>query len=241
MLKFQNDYTTLFATFEDFILLVYTVIDDLYQQFAPACVSQRRNADSARMSDSEIITLSICGELLGMDSENAWYSFVKRNYRHLFPNLCCRTRFNRTRRALLQVTELLRQKLTQSFPIPVSRYFVIDSFPLAVCKFGRAHYCRSFREDMREKGICLMSLKPSNHKNNWPKEIRQLIFRIRRRVETVFSQLSEQLNAEKVRAKSFQGLCTRLENKILGHNLCMAFNSIFGESCDIGKIKHLIF
>ena len=79
MLKFQNDYTTLFATFEDFILLVYTVIDDLYQQFAPACVSQRRNADSARMSDSEIITLSICGELLGMDSENAWYSFVKRN------------------------------------------------------------------------------------------------------------------------------------------------------------------
>lgn len=312
MLKFQNDYTTLFATFEDFILLVYTVIDDLYQQFAPACVSQRRNADSARMSDSEIITLSICGELLGMDSENAWYSFVKRNYRHLFPHLCCCTRFNRTRRALLQVTELLRQKLTQSFPIPVSRYFVIDSFPLAVCKFGRARYCRSFREDganygrcpskketyfgfkvhalitiegyitafeitpasvddreglrdfaenhlcltilgdkgytgerlwedMREKGICLMSLKPSNHKNNWPKEFRQLIFRFRRRVETVFSQLSEQLNAEKVRAKSFQGLCTRLENKILGHNLCMAFNSIFGEPCDIGKIKHLIF
>ena len=154
MLKFQNDYTTLFATFEDFILLVYTVIDDLYQQFAPACVSQRRNADSARMSDSEIITLSICGELLGMDSENAWYSFVKRNYRHLFPHLCCCTRFNRTRRALLQVTELLRQKLTQSFPIPVSRYFVIDSFPLAVCKFGRARYCRSFREDGANYGRC---------------------------------------------------------------------------------------
>ncbi len=32
----------------------------------------------------EIITLSICGELIGMDSETAWYSFVKRNYRHLF-------------------------------------------------------------------------------------------------------------------------------------------------------------
>ena len=96
-------------------------------------------------------------------------------------------------------------------------------------------------EDMREKGIGLMSLKPSNHKNNWPKEIRQLIFRSRRRVETVFSQLSEQFNAEKVLVKSFQGLCTRLENKILGHNLCMAFNSIFGEPCDIRKIKHLIF
>lgn len=312
MLKFQDNYTTIIATFEDFILLVYTIIDDLYHQFVPTSVSQRRNVDTAKMSDSEIITLSICGELAGIDSENAWYSFVKRNYRHLFPRLCSRTRFNRTRRALLQVTELLRQKLTHSFPIPTSRYFVIDSFPLPVCKFGRARYCRSFRvdganygkcpskketyfgfkvhalitiegyitafeitpasvddreglrdfaenhlcltvlgdkgytgeqlwEDMQEKGICLMSLKPSNHKNNWPKEVRQVIFRFRRRIETVFSQLSEQLNAEKVLAKNFRGLCTRLQNKILGHNLCMAFNSIFREPCDIGKIKHLIF
>lgn len=138
MLKFKDDYTTLTATFEDFILLVYTVIDDLYQRSVPVCVSQRRNVHTAKMSDSEIITLSICGELIGIDSEKAWYSFVKRNYRHLFPHLCCRTRFNRTRRALLQVTELLRQKLAQSFPIPDSRYFVIDSFPLPVCKFGHA-------------------------------------------------------------------------------------------------------
>ena len=63
MLKLQDDYTTLIATFEDFILLVYTIIDDLYQQFVPASVSQRRNVDTAKMSDPEIITLSICGEL----------------------------------------------------------------------------------------------------------------------------------------------------------------------------------
>ena len=281
MLKFQDHYTTLIATFEDFILLVYTIIDDLYKQFVPASVSQRRNVNTAKMSDSEIITLSICGELVGTDSEKAWYSFVKRNYRHLFPKLCSRTRFNRTRRALLQVTELLRQKLIQSFPIPSSRYFIIDSFPLPVCRFGRARFCHSFRadganygrcpskketyfgfkvhalitlegyitafeitpasvddreglrdlaenqfglvilgdkgytgenlyDDMRKKGICLMSLKPSNYKKNWSREIRQLIFRFRRRVETVFSQLSEQLNAERVLAKSFRGLCTRL-------------------------------
>lgn len=265
-----------------------------------------------KMSDSEIIALSICGELIGVDSEIAWYSFAKRNYRHLFPAFCCRTRFNRTRRALLQVTELLRQKLIQSFSLSDSRYFVVDSFPLPVCKFGRACYCRSFRadganygrcaskketyfgfkvhalitlegyitafevtpasiddreglrdlaenhcglvilgdkgyagealfDDLHRKGICLMSLKSSNYKNNWPTEMRQLIFRLRRRVETVFSQLSEQLNAERVLAKSFRGLCTRLQNKVLGHNLCMAFNKIFQIPYDIGKIKQLIF
>lgn len=264
------------------------------------------------MSDPEIITISICGELAGVDSENAWFSFVKKNYRHLFPNLCSRSRLNRTRRALLQTTELLRQKMISVFPIPFSQYFVIDSFPLAVCKFGRARYCRSFRsygadygrcpskketyfgykvhatitlegyittfeitpastddreglkdmvggqsglvilgdkgyvgenltKEMSDQGICLMALKRSNSKANWPKPVRQLIFQLRRCVETVFSQLSEQLHAERVLAKSFQGLCTRLVNKILAYNLCLALNSIFHETCELGRIKQLIF
>ena len=120
------------------------------------------------------------------------------------------------------------------------RDFAEDSLGLVVLG-DKGYTGETLSEDMREKGICLMSLKTSNYKTNWPREIRQLIFRFRRRVETVFSQLSEQMNAEKVLAKSFQGLCTRLQNKGLGHNLCMAINSIFSETCDIGKIKHLVF
>lgn len=312
MLKFQDNHTTTIETFEDFILTAFVMIDELYKQFAPPVVSKRRHVLNAKLSDSEIITISICGELVGIDSENAWYSFVKKNYRHLFPSLCSRSRFNRTRRALLQVTELLRQKLLTAFSMPLSQYFVIDSFPLAVCKFGRARYCRSFRSDganygkcpskketyfgykvhalitlegfitsfevtpasvddreglrdmvinqpglvvlgdkgyvgetltqeMKTQGICLMSLKRSNSKQDWPRPVRQLIFRLRRRVETVFSQLSEQLNAERVIAKSFQGLCVRLVNKILAYNLCLAMNYLFHETCEIGKIKKLIF
>jgi len=68
-----------------------------------------------------------------------------------------------------------------------------------------------------------------------------MIFKQRRRVETVFSQLSGQLNAERIIAKSFRGLCTRLSNKILAYNLCLALNSIFNEICEIEKIKQLIF
>lgn len=312
MLKFQDNNTTTIATFEDFILIVYVIIDELYHRFAPQEVTRRRHVLDARLSDPEIITISICGELAGIDSENAWYSFVKRNYRHLFPTLCSRSRFNRTRRALLQTTELLRQKIPCLFQIPGSRYFVADSFPLAVCKFGRARYCRSFRgygadygkcpskketyfgykvhalitlegyiaafevtaasvddrkglrdlmesqagitvlgdkgyvgetlmRDMASQGVCLMALKRSNSKTDWPKPVRQLVFKQRRRVETVFSQLSEQLNAERVRARSFRGLCTRLSNKILAYNLCLALNSIFNETCELAKIKQLIF
>ena len=154
MLKFQDNNTTNIANFEDFILVVYVIIDDLYQQYVPSEVANRNNISEAKLSDSEIITISICGELAGIDSENAWYSFIKRNYRHLFPMICSRSRFNRIRRALMQTTELLRQKIITDFPIPFSQYFVVDSFPLAVCKFGRARYCHSFRGHGADYGKC---------------------------------------------------------------------------------------
>lgn len=39
-------------------------------------------------------------------------------------------------------------------------YFVVDSFPLPVCKFGRVHYCCSFRKDGANYGRC-----PSKKRN----------------------------------------------------------------------------
>lgn len=312
MLRFQNNNTTKEENLEDFILTAYVIIDDLYKLYAPPSVAKRRHVSKAKLSDSEIITISICGELIGIDSENAWYNFVNRNYRHLFPCLCSRSRFNRTRRALLQTTELLRQKLLQVFSMPHSQYYIADSFPLAVCKFGRARYCRSYREDgadygkcpskketyfgykvhalitlegyittfeitpasvddreglkdilinqhglvilgdkgyvgelltqeLHEQGICLMALKRSNCKTDWPKTVRQQIFRLRRRVETVFSQLCEQFNAQRVLAKKFQGLCTRLVSKILAYNICLVINHLFYGCDSLGNIKSLIF
>ena len=59
---------------------------------------------------------------------------------------------------------------------------------------------------MAEKGICLIALKCSNSKANFPRTVRQLIFKPRRRVETVFSQLSEQLNVERGTGEEFSGL-----------------------------------
>lgn len=96
----------------------------LYQQYAPISISHRKYVKDTKISDSAIITISICGELIGMDSENAWFSFVKKNYKHLFPKTGNRSRFNRTRRALLQTTELLHPKLISVFSITYSPYFI---------------------------------------------------------------------------------------------------------------------
>ena len=50
MLKFQNNNTTVIKTFEDFILTVYVVIDDLYHQFAPPEVTSRQHNLDAKLS-----------------------------------------------------------------------------------------------------------------------------------------------------------------------------------------------
>lgn len=130
------------------------MIDVLFWEYASESVPCRRHIQDAKLSDSEIIAISICGELAGIDSENAWFCFVKRNYRHLFPKLCSRSRFSRTRRALLSVTELLREKLFSVFSMPCDPYFIINSFALAVYKFGRARYCQSFRGYGADYGKC---------------------------------------------------------------------------------------
>ena len=154
MLKFQNNNTTVIATFEDFILTTYVIIDELYHQFALPEVAKRRHVLDAKLSDSEIITISLCGELLGVDSEKCLVFFREKELQTSFsPKLCSRSRFNRTRRALMQTTELLRQKML-CFPVPVSSYCIIDSFPLAVCKFGRARYCKTFRSQGADYGKC---------------------------------------------------------------------------------------
>ena len=62
MLKFQNNNTTVIATFEDFILTVYVIIDELYHQFASPEVTSRRHIWMQNYRIPKIITISICGE-----------------------------------------------------------------------------------------------------------------------------------------------------------------------------------
>ncbi len=97
------------------------------------------------MSDSEIITLSLVGELLSIDSEKSWFSFCTRNLGDLFPKFCTRTRFHRTRKSLYEVMEQIRQELTRFLDYTQEQYRIIDSMPIPVCKFGRAHFHKSFK------------------------------------------------------------------------------------------------
>ncbi len=92
-----------------------------------------------------------------------------------------------------------------------------------------------------EKGIHLIFMKRDNAKNPHHKWLSQHIFKLRRRIETTFSQLAEQLNINKVLTKSMLGLISRLRTKILSHNICYSINQMLGNDISLGHIKELIF
>jgi hypothetical protein len=311
MLEYNHCINTV-EDFKDFIITVYTIIDDIYKEIIPKHIQNRRNKSKSSMSDSEIIAISILGELLTIDSENAWYNYCRKNFNDLFPKLCDRSRFNRIRRGLHAVMDAIRKEIDRITALPKQLYRIIDSIPVPVCKFGRAKFHKTFRgygatygkcpskketylgyklhlvvtlegfvtdyiltsaniDDREatwdlpdkfiyhtffgdkgytgtdfvsalraEKGIIMLPLKKDNDKIQFPKELRQYIFKKRRRVETSASQLTEQLNIETVRAKSFWGLITRINTKILAYNLCFYINKLLG-NMHLSKIKGLIF
>lgn len=312
MPEFKKDYTIEIDNLKDFITVTFVIIDDFYHKVTPAHIKNRRNIDKAIMSDSEIITLSLVGELLSIDSEKSWLSFCTRNLKDLFPEFCTRTRFHRTRKSLYKVMEQIRQEITWFLRYTYEQYRIIDSMPIPVCEFGRAHFHRAFKPEaaygrcvskketyygfklhsltaldgyltdfiltpaniddraaaldltsslspvtiIGDKGyigdrfiselksetkINLIAMKRKKTANQFSKEFRQTIFKARRRIETTFSQLSGQLNIQRVLAKSMWGLVTRITNKILAHNLCYFINKVFNINPNISKIKHLVF
>src|SRR5947209_20222800 len=95
------------ADFDDFCTWMYVLIDDLWQEIASLF---GRPGPQSECSDSELITMAIVGECRGWDIEtnliNEWQA-----YRHLFPHIPERSRFNRRRRNLLLALNLLRQSV----------------------------------------------------------------------------------------------------------------------------------
>jgi hypothetical protein len=153
MLEYNHSINKI-ENFEDFFTAAYTIIDDIYKEIIPTNIQHRRNKARSKLSDSEIITISIVGELHTVDSENAWYNYCKKNFGHLFPNLCDRSRFNRVHRSLYAVINEIRNQIGKLTGLTEQLYRIIDSIPIPVCKFGRARFHKAFRGHGATFGKC---------------------------------------------------------------------------------------
>jgi Transposase DDE domain len=132
---------------DSLIIAVFCLIDDgLRHRFAPLRLRQR--GPHPVLSDTEVLTIEIVGEYLGMDCDTQVFSYFRRHYGHFFPALCQvhRTTFVRQAANLWRVKEQLWQHL-----LPMTggdlNWALIDSFPVATCRFARAPRRRTFRAE----------------------------------------------------------------------------------------------
>ena len=91
--------------------------------------------------------------------------------------------------------------------------------------FGDKGYVGKISKELREEtGIQLYALKRGNSKNPLPKPFRNMISKLRKRIEVTFNQMIEHFDIERVRANSILGLSTMLEVKFLCFNILTYIN-----------------
>ena len=122
---------------ETFFIIVFCIVDELYRLLVgPQSNLRTSNNNNPVFTDVEVITIALVGELKGENSERAWWRFVSKNYGHLFPHLCSRTRYGRRLKRLSKEMEMIRQNLLYrvdaNFTPPDPRIF-LPQFQVYTC------------------------------------------------------------------------------------------------------------
>lgn len=123
-----------------FIIAVYCLIDDLIGD-----QRIRKRGPQPTLRDSEVLTIEVVGEFLGLYTESGIFTHFCRHYADWFPGLrqVHRTTFTRQAANLWKVKQDLWKVIAQK--IPQDPYLsIVDSFPVPVCRFARANRSRSF-------------------------------------------------------------------------------------------------
>jgi len=251
-----------------------------------------------KMSDSEIIALSLTGESIGIDSENYFWTKLQTDYSSFFPNLIERSRYNRRRKRLSGYISRLNQNIANQLNENENAY-IVDSIPVPVCQIARekrSRVCRENFESSPDKGYsavsksyyygyklhlitsirgvfqsmdmtkasvhdvhflsdakysglnncvllgdkgylskthqldlfttCNVDLQTPKRNNQQVKERYPFVFKkLRKRIETLFSQLCDQFMLKRNYAKSFLGLTVRILSKITAVTILQYVNS----------------
>lgn len=105
-----------------------------------------------KLSDLEVIALSLTSEYMGVDSENHLFRILPPKFRQKIE----RSVHNRRRRRLFPFLEQIRKILVGRFN-EFEDAFIVDSMPLEVCKLsrsGRSKICKEAVYSSPKKGYC---------------------------------------------------------------------------------------
>lgn len=126
----------------DYIVNVFVMADDFCKTYFPARTLRTRGP-LPKLADSEVITMELVGEYLGLNTDESIFHYFDRHWRYLFPNLPDRSNFVRQCANLWYV----KQGFFEYLSGPQDHYLqILDSVPVEVCKFVRSRTSKQFKE-----------------------------------------------------------------------------------------------
>jgi hypothetical protein len=130
---------------DDFIITIFCLIDETIPTVLGGQRLRQRGAHPT-LSDSEVITMEVVGEYLGLEQDQALFTYFRRHYAHFFPAVRTvhRTTFVRQATNLWRLKERVWQHVL-GYLAHDPAIAIVDSFPLPVCQFARAYRCHRFR------------------------------------------------------------------------------------------------
>ena len=253
----------------------------------------RQRGFAPKLADSEVITMEVVGEFLGLDTDVGIWKYFRRHWPSWFPRLGSRTTFAQQAANLWVVKQRPHRHLLIDLGAATDPMGLVDGCPLPVCVLTRMPRCRLFSEvadlgycaakkqyyyglhghllitfngvitacavtsatgDEREAlweltegfqgllvgdkgylgawlqaelatvGIHLQTPLRANMTDPRPPWVVQQLTRVRRFVETVIGQLTEQFHFEKIRPQDVWHLTSRIARKVLAHTLGIFVN-----------------
>ena len=137
---------------ETLIIVIFIIVDDWYQEQGVKLVTGKQGCKPL-FSDSELITLMLCMDIIPFPSERQFYGFIRANYLRLFPNLIDRSQFNRRARSLRLLIEELRRFWLGQLGVTLNTEFLLDTKPVPVLSYKRDKQRSDFR-GQADYGVC---------------------------------------------------------------------------------------
>lgn len=142
-------------TFDDYLLELFYLIDtelEALKSESDLTRPLRARGPDPTLHDSEVLTMTLAGEFLGLDTDKGIYAHFRRYHAREFPALSCvcRTTFARQAANLWRVAQVLQDRLAGRLPsgepgAGQGELWLIDSFPLRVCKLPRVPSSKLFK------------------------------------------------------------------------------------------------
>jgi hypothetical protein len=131
------------VTPDDLILHLYCLVDDELKD--AGLTDLRRRGPRPALSDAEVLAIELAGAALGLADDAQLFWHFRRHYADAFPALASvhRTTFTRHAANLWRVKQRLHERLAGRL-VPGAASWLVDSFPVPACRFGRAPFCRRY-------------------------------------------------------------------------------------------------